>query len=101
VRPTGPCRGSFPEYLIFFEIRQLLPQGDYLIPGFRHAALSERYKPDGSVNNPDCDGNIVPGTERRPDPGIEETEVIVDLGGGPDRAPGIFRGRLLLDGDRG
>src|SRR5208337_3572999 len=40
------------------------------------------------------------GTERRPDPGIEETEVIVDLRDGPDRAPGILRGRLLLDGDR-
>ena len=47
------------------------------------------------------DGDIVLGTERRPDPGIEETEVIVDLGDGPDRAAGILGGGLLLDGDGG
>ena len=43
----------------------------------------------------------MPGTERRPDPGIEEPEVIVDLGDGPDRAAGILARGLLLDGDGG
>jgi len=41
----------------------------------------------------------VPGAERRPDPGIEKTEVIVDPGDGPDRAPGIPGGGLLPGGN--
>ena len=46
------------------------------------------------------DGDVVLGTERRPDPGIEEPEVIVDFRDGPDRGPGIFARGFLLDGDR-
>ena len=38
-----------------------------------------------SLYDPGGDGNVVPGTERRPDPGIEEPEVIVDPGDRPDR----------------
>ncbi len=47
------------------------------------------------------DGDVVVGAVGRPDAGVEETEVVVDLGDGPDRAAGIFGGRLLLDGDGG
>jgi hypothetical protein len=46
------------------------------------------------------DHGPVIGTVRDADPGVEETEVVVDLGDGPDRRAGVARRRLLVDRDR-
>ena len=32
---------------------------------------------------------------------VEKTQVVIDLGDGPDRRTGVARRRLLVDGDRG
>ena len=64
-----------------------------------HARVFSRDLVGDLIGSLGCDGDIVFGTVRRPDPGIEETEVIVDLGDGADRAAGVLGGRLLLDGD--
>src|SRR5205814_3962091 len=37
---------------------------------------------------------------RDPDPGEQEPEMVVDLGDGPDRRPGVAAGALLVDRDR-
>jgi len=34
-----------------------------------------------------------------PDPGVEEPQVVVDLGDGPDGGAGVAARRLLVDGD--
>jgi hypothetical protein len=39
-------------------------------------------------------------TVRLADPGVEQAEVVVDLGDGADRRAGVARGRLLVDRDR-
>ncbi|KAF5043981.1 hypothetical protein DSECCO2_496600 [anaerobic digester metagenome] len=44
------------------------------------------------------DGDMVFRAERRPYPGEEEPEVVVDLGDRADGAPGVFGCRLLFDG---
>jgi hypothetical protein len=33
-------------------------------------------------------------------PGVQQTQIVVDLGDGPDRRPRVAVGRLLIDGDR-
>jgi len=40
-------------------------------------------------------------TVRRPDPSVEDAEIVVDLGDRPHRRAWVLRGRLLLDGDSG
>ena len=40
------------------------------------------------------------GAVGHPDPGVEQAQVVVDLGDRPDRGPGVARRRLLVDRDR-
>ena len=41
----------------------------------------------------------VPGAVRHPHPGVQQPQVVVDLGDGPDRRAGVAGRRLLVDGD--
>jgi hypothetical protein len=47
------------------------------------------------------DGAPAVGTVRRAGAGVEQAQVVVDLGDGPDRGARIGAGGLLLDRDRG
>ena len=46
------------------------------------------------------DRNVAVGAERLADGGVEQSQVVVDLGDGRDRRAGVLRGGLLLDRDR-
>ena len=58
-----------------------------------HDVIGHRHRAIGK------DREMVLGAIRDPDPSEKQTQVVVDLGHGPDRRTGVVGGCLLVDGD--
>ncbi len=66
------------------------------------AALLEREHPvDDLLGRLPLDRRPAGGAVRAPGAGVEQAQVVVDLGDGADRGARVLRGRLLVDGDGG
>jgi hypothetical protein len=101
--PVGPRPGE-PlglELAVEVDVLPLAPAHDRSEHLEARALLELEHAVDDLLRGLPGDRAPTDGAVRSPGPGVEEPQVVVDLGDGADRRPGVLRGRLLVDGDGG